>query len=179
MCINLLTQSSSFSERSSPSLIRPSLQSESSSYRWNMNCPDCCDGLPRPLPYPPPSDKCSLSYKVRHLAESMEYRVAEKWKALNLINILPALYESRRFITVFTKAHTYPSCEPAQSSPRHPVSYFIIIFTLSLGLRGGLFRRSLPVKILCASCSLPCTPHTLIYLIYFVSPTIFGETYKS
>jgi hypothetical protein len=96
----------------------------------------------------------------------MEYRVAEKLTALNLVNILPALYESRRFITVFTKAHNYPSSQPAQSSPRHHVSYFIIIFTLSLGLRGGRFRRGWPIKILYASCSLPYTPH--VSLISFI-----------
>ena len=33
------------------------------------------------------------------------------------------------------------------------------IFTLSLGFRGGVFRRGLPIKILYSSCSLPCVPH--------------------
>ena len=129
MCINLLKLSSSFSERSSPSLIRRSLQSESIIYHWNMNCPDGCDGVPPPTPPTTRvtrSDRRSLTYKVRHLAESMEYRVAENLTTLNLVNIFPAIYESRRFITVFKKSHTYPTSEPAQSSRRHSVSYFII-----------------------------------------------------
>jgi hypothetical protein len=47
----------------------------------------------------------------------MEWRIPEKLTALNLVNIFPALYPSQRFITVFTKAHTYPNL--SQLNPLH------------------------------------------------------------
>jgi hypothetical protein len=79
--------------------------------------------------------------------------VFEKWTVAQPLKKFPAFYGTRRFIAVFTRAHTtgiYP--EPDKSSPYlHSISVkstLILYSHLRLGLPGVLFPSCFPIETL-------------------------------
>jgi hypothetical protein len=73
------------------------------------------------------------------------------------LKTLPALYGTRRFITVFTSAlHWLTHINPVQFPSKFSKIHFNIVLQLRLDLPRGLFTSCFPNKILCALIFLQC-----------------------
>ena len=105
----------------------------------------------------------------------------EKLTGFQLVKKFPVCYETRRFITTFTRARHLSLSWPI---PPHPTSWrstLILSSHLILGLPGGLFPSRFPTKTLYTPLLSPiratCSAHLI--LLYFITRTILGEEYIS
>jgi hypothetical protein len=110
---------------------------------------------------------------------------AQSLRVARLIEKFPALYGTRRFITVFTRTRriSLSWARWGQSIPSQPVYLrFIVILSsyLRLGLPSGLFPSGFPTRILYAFLISPsratCPAHVI--LLVFVTLTVLGEVCK-
>jgi hypothetical protein len=88
----------------------------------------------------------------------------EKLTGLQLVNIFPAFYGTRRFVTALTSVRhlSLSWARPIKSTYPHPTSWrsILILSThLCLGLPRGLFPSGFPSKTLHAPSPQPYTPH--------------------
>ena len=100
-----------------------------------------------------------------------------------LVKKFPAYYETRTFITAFTRPRHLSLLWADQSSPcpSHPTSWrsILILFShIRLGLPGGLFPSGVPTQTLYAPPIWSTCPAHLIPLD-LITRTIFGDEYRS
>ena len=98
----------------------------------------------------------------------------------------PASYGTRRFLTAFTSARhlSLSWVRLIQSMPSHPTSWraiFILFSHLRLGLPCGFFPSGFPTKILYTPLlsHIRATCPTHLFLVYFITRTVFSEEYRS
>ena len=110
----------------------------------------------------------------------------EKLTGLQLVKKFPAFHGNRRFITALTSVRHLSLywASPIQSIYPHPTSWrsiLILSTNLRLGLPSGLLPSGFPSKTLYTTLSSPiratCPAHLI--LLYFITPTILGEEYRS
>jgi hypothetical protein len=104
---------------------------------------------------------------------SMELSLSWEAASPSATQEFPNVYGTRRFITVFTRAHHcyLSSVRSIQSTPPHPNSqrYSLIPSChLPLGLRSGSFPSDFHTKILYAFRFSPCVLHALPISLFYV-----------
>ena len=109
----------------------------------------------------------------------------EKLTGSYLVNKIPTIYGTRRFITTFTSARhlSLSWASSIQSIPPHPTSWrskLILSSQLLLGLPSGLFLSGFHTKTLYTPLLFPiratCPAH--LTLLDFITRTICGEEYR-
>jgi hypothetical protein len=112
-----------------------------------------------------------LHHKRQHphsLTHSWIWALLEKSPIVQLLKNFRAFYETRSFITVFTRAlhWSLSRARSIQSTPSHPISLRSILILsnhLHLGLRSGLFSCGFPTNIPYAFLFSHC-----LYILYTV-----------
>ena len=122
-------------------------------------------------PFPPVIFRVINFVPHYSLTHSLHAAVLEKLTGLQLVKKFPALYGTRKFITVFTSTRhlSLSWARSSQSIPSHPTSWKYILKQsshLCLGLQSGLFPSGFPTKTLYTPLIYPmraiCPAHTIL-----------------
>ena len=121
------------------------------------------------------------TYLLTYLRTPWSRVLLEKLTGLQLVKKFPALYGTRRYITVFTSArHLSLSWANSIQSPPLPLlrrSILILTCHLRPGLPSGLFNSGFPTRTLCTPLPYPihatCPAHFI--LLDFTTLTILGK----
>ena len=127
--------------------------------------------------------KCRLSL-LTYLLTPWCRVFLEKLSGLQLVKKFPAFHGTRRFITALTSVRrlSLSWVSPIQSIDPHPTSWRSILISsthLRLGLPSGLLRSGFPTKTLYTTLSSPIRATCPLFLLDFITRTIFGEEYRS
>ena len=127
-----------------------------------------------------------LTYLLAYWLTPWSRVLLEKLISYQLVKKFPAFYRTQKFITTFTSAcHlSITSARLIQPMPSHPTSWrsiLILSSCLCLGLPSNPYSAGFPTKTLNTSLlsTVHPTSHTPLILLNLITPTIFGEEYRS
>jgi hypothetical protein len=89
-----------------------------------------------------------INWRVGWKLTSWSWAILEKPPVVQLFKNFQALYGTRRFITVFTKAHVLSQINPVHITPSYLPKILILYTHLRLGLLSGLFPFGFPTNML-------------------------------
>jgi hypothetical protein len=124
----------------------------------------------------------NLVHRIRFFPNFLSYTISDSYFISQLLKNFQTFYDTRRFMTVFTRARHWSLSwvKLMKSIPPHPISLRSILLLsshLRLVLLSGVFHSNLSTKILYVVLfvSMRATFPVHLILLGFIIPIVFGE----